>query len=310
VIQVENLRKTFGDTIAVDGISFTAEPGGIFGLLGPNGAGKTTTISCISALLKPTDGHITIMGHDVVRDAMAAKATLGLVPQETALYEDVSARENLHFWAGCYGMRGQELSRRITEVLDLVGLLDRAEEAVSKYSGGMKRRLNFGCGIIHTPQVLLLDEPTVGVDPQSRVRLLDLVRQQADAGVTVLYTTHYMEEAEAICDQIAIIDDGKILAMGSREELRSQVGEADIIRITGKFEPDAVAGAVQEKLPGVEMIEAGSEEILFSMQGAAQNLGTLLSTVQGTGAVLRETAVREPNLETLFIKLTGKELRE
>ncbi len=310
MIQVENLRKEFGDLVAVDDITFTAEPGTIFGLLGPNGAGKTTTISCISGLLKPTDGQVSIMGHDIVRDALAAKGELGLVPQEIALYEDVSAKENLHFWGGAYGMRGTELDDRITEILELVGLLDRADEAVKKYSGGMKRRLNLGCGILHRPNVLLLDEPTVGVDPQSRVRLLDMVRAQADKGVTVLYTTHYMEEAEALCDRIAIIDHGRILAQGTLDELRSQVGEADIVRLVGNFDPESVTAAVKEALPETEVIEAGTEEVLFSLRGAAQNLGALLGAVQSTGSVLRETAVREPNLETLFIKMTGKELRE
>jgi ABC-2 type transport system ATP-binding protein len=173
MIEVSELRKEYGDLVAVGGISFTAEPGAIFGLLGPNGAGKSTTIGCISGLLDPTAGHVRVLGHDVVTDGRAAKEALGIVPQELALYEDLSAQDNLSYWGGAYGLSGSELASRVGEVL---GLQDRAREPVKRFSGGMKRRLNFGCGIVHRPNVLLLDEPTVGVDPQSRVRLLDLVR--------------------------------------------------------------------------------------------------------------------------------------
>ena len=179
MIQVERLRKEYGELVAVKDCSFTAAPGRIFGLLGPNGAGKSTIIGCISGLLRPTSGTARILDHDVVREPLAAKRQLGVVPQELALYEDLSATQNLDFWGGAFGLRGGALKRRIGELLDLIGLQDRAKEAVKKYSGGMKRRLNFACGIVHRPKVLLLDEPTVGVDPQSRVRLLDLVREQA-----------------------------------------------------------------------------------------------------------------------------------
>ena len=179
MINVEHLRKQYGDATAVDDVTFAAEPGRIFGLLGPNGAGKSTTIGCISGLLKPTSGRITVLGHDVVTDSIESRRELGIVPQELALYEELGARENLAYWGAAYGMSGDALKRRVLEVLETIGLGDRAIEPVKRYSGGMKRRLNFGCGIVHRPRVLLLDEPTVGVDPQSRVRLLDLVRQQA-----------------------------------------------------------------------------------------------------------------------------------
>ncbi len=179
MVEVEALRKEYDGLVAVDGLGFAAEPGSIFALLGPNGAGKSTTIGCIAGLLEPTAGTVRVMGHDVVRDGLAARAGLGLVPQELAVYEDLSASDNLEYWGSAYGMRGQALRGRVREVLALVGLLDRATEAVKRYSGGMKRRLNFACGIVHAPRVLLLDEPTVGVDPQSRVRLLELVREQA-----------------------------------------------------------------------------------------------------------------------------------
>jgi ABC-2 type transport system ATP-binding protein len=225
MIKVEQLRKSFGEAIAVDGVTFSAPPGEIFGLLGPNGAGKTTTLNCICGLLTPTSGHIHVSGHDVVRDGVAARRVLGVVPQDLALYEDLTAQENLEYWGGACGMRNPSLRTRARDVLESLGLQDRSKEPVKLFSGGMKRRLNFGCGIMHQPKLLLLDEPTVGVDPQSRVRLLELVREQAKAGACVLYTTHYMEEAETLCDRLAIVDRGKIIAQGTLAELRSMMGE-------------------------------------------------------------------------------------
>jgi ABC-2 type transport system ATP-binding protein len=227
MLEVEQLRKSYGELIAVAGVSFAAQPGEIFGLLGPNGAGKTTTIGCICGLLTTSAGHVRVMGHDVVREGSAARANLGVVPQEIALYEDLSAHENLAYWGGAQRMRNPKLRERIQEVLELTGLQDRAREPIKQFSGGMKRRLNFACSILHSPKVLLLDEPTVGVDPQSRVRLLDLVRAEARAGTCVLYTTHYMEEAEALCDRLAIMDHGKVIAAGTLAELRSMLAERD-----------------------------------------------------------------------------------
>src|SRR5215472_18242876 len=239
MIEVEQLRKQYGDFTAVEDVSFAAHPGEIFGLLGPNGAGKTTSIGCISSLLSPTSGRVRVMGHDVATDGIAARRSIGVVPQEIALYDDLSARENLSYWGGAQGLRGGELRDRIRAVLELTGLLDRAKEPVKQFSGGMKRRLNFACGIVHQPKVLLLDEPTVGVDPQSRVRLLELVREQVGTGTCVLYTTHYMEEAQDLCDRIAIIDHGTLLSMGTLDELRRLIGEKDVLRLTGRFDPQA-----------------------------------------------------------------------
>ena len=209
MIEIEGLHKHYGDLVAVSDVSFTAEEGKIFGLLGPNGAGKSTTIGCISGLLEPTSGRVRVLGHDVILERRAAREQLGVVPQELALYEDLSATENLNYWGSAYGLRGAALKDRIREVLAATGLLDRATEPVKQFSGGMKRRLNLACGIVHRPKVLLLDEPTAGVDPQSRVRLLELVREQVATGTCVLYTTHYMEEAEELCDVLAIIDQGR-----------------------------------------------------------------------------------------------------
>jgi len=309
MIQVETLRKEYDGLVAVDDVSFVARPGEIFGLLGPNGAGKSTTIGCISGLLSPTGGRVAVQGHDVAREPRAAKARMGVVPQEVALYEDLAAEENLRFWGEAYGLHGGLLAERVRAVLETVGLLDRAEDRVETFSGGMKRRLNFGCGIVHEPEVLLLDEPTVGVDPQSRVRLLDLVRGQAAAGVCVLYTTHYMEEAEALCDRLAILDHGRIIASGTLEELRGSMGERDLVRLAGALDPAAVREAVRS-LAGVEVVAAGEDQVTLAVPEASRRLPEILNTVAGTGAAVRETTVTRPSLESLFIRLTGKELRE
>jgi ABC-2 type transport system ATP-binding protein len=309
VIEVENLRKTYGDLIAVDDVSFHAEPGAIFGLLGPNGAGKTTTIGCISGLLKPSDGRIRVMGHDVVHEARASRAKLGVVPQELALYEDLSARENLLYWGSAYGMGGRQLKERVDDVLELAGLSDRSKEAVKKYSGGMKRRLNFACGIVHSPEVLLLDEPTVGVDPQSRVRLIDLVQELKQNGTCILYTTHYMEEAEDICDHLAIIDHGKIIAAGTLSELRSMLGERDLLRLSGTFDAPSVREALSQ-LESLELIHLEDDLLTMAVPHASRHLTAILQALSQTGAEIRETTFTQPSLESLFIKLTGKELRE
>jgi ABC-2 type transport system ATP-binding protein len=295
--------------VAVAELSFDAQPGAIFGLLGPNGAGKSTTIGCISGLLTPTRGRVRVCGHDVVQDGLAARAQMGVVPQELALYEDLSSRENLAYWGAAYGLRGAPLKKSVAAVLERVGLADRARDSVKKLSGGMKRRLNFACGILHRPKVLLLDEPTAGVDAQSRVHLLDLVREQAGAGTCVLYTTHYMEEAEALCDQLAIIDHGTLMAAGSLAELRSLIGERDVVRLSGRFDPAAVREALQT-LGGAEVVAADEASATVALPTAARQLPDLFAALSAAGAEIRETTLTRPSLESLFIKLTGKELRE
>ena len=309
MIEIRQLRKEYGALVAVEDISFEAGPGEIFGLLGPNGAGKSTTIACISGLLEPSGGQLSVMGHDVLRDGPAAKRALGIVPQELALYEDLSARHNLRFWGAAYGLKGAALEGRVTEVLEAVGLADRAKEPVAGFSGGMKRRLNFGCGIVHSPRVLLLDEPTVGVDPQSRVRLLELVREQAQGGTCVLYTTHYMEEAETLCDRLAIVDHGQIKAQGTLEELRALIGERDLVRLSGRFDEGACRAALGG-IEDVELVKAQSDSLLIALEGASRRLPELFAALQEAGTEIAETHVRRPNLESVFIRLTGRELRE
>jgi len=313
MIEVEGLRQRYGQVVAVDGVSFRAEPGTILGLLGPNGAGKSTTIGCISGLLEPQEGSVRVCGHDVVSSRRAARQKLGVVPQELALYDDLSAAENLRYWGQASGLRGRDLRRRVSEVADVLGLSDRAGEPAKNLSGGMNRRLNFGCGVLHEPEVLLLDEPTVGVDPQSRVRLLELVREQARRGTCVLYTTHYMEEAEGLCDRVGIIDHGRIIAMGSLAELRGMLGERDLIRLFGRFDPDKVGPAFSSArdLPDdLEIVHVDPEQLTVAVARASRHLPALFAALDAAGAEVRETTLSQPSLESLFIKLTGKELRE
>ena len=307
MIEVKDLQKSYGDLIAVDRVSFSATAGTVFGLLGPNGAGKSTTISCLSGLLKPKAGSIRVGGYDIAKDAVKAKASLGIVPQELAIYDDLSARDNLAYWGAAYGLKGDKLKQRVDHVLNRIGLTDRASELPKTYSGGMKRRLNFGCGLVHEPAVLLLDEPTVGVDPQSRERLFDLVREEKAKGTCVLYTTHYMEEAEKLCDELAIIDHGKIIAGGTLNGLRAEFGGNDIIQLSGSFELARVEPVITELK--AELLSLSSETLMIAIKDGARVLPAVLQAIGDTGAEIRDTRLSEPNLESLFLKLTGKDLR-
>ena len=309
MIEVKDLQKSYGELMAVKGVSFTARKGSVFGLLGPNGAGKSTVISCICGLLKPTAGTVTVNGFDIVGEAKKAKRSLGVVPQELAIYEDFSARDNLAYWGAAYGLKGRELKSRVAYVLERIGLQDRAGDLPKNYSGGLKRRLNFGCGLVHEPEILLLDEPTVGVDPQSRESLFNLVKEERDKGTCVLYTTHYMEEAENLCDELAIIDHGKIIAAGTLKDLRVQVGESDIIQLSGTFDPIAVEAAILGLAIDSEILVLSSGTLVLAIEEAAAQLPAVLQAVSSTEAEIRETRLTEPNLESLFLKLTGSELR-
>ncbi len=307
MIEVRALQKSYGELVAVDSVSFSAEAGTVFGLLGPNGAGKSTTISCLSGLLKPTAGSISVGGFDMAQDALKAKAGLGIVPQELAIYEDLSARDNLGYWGAAYGLNGAGLKQRVEHVLNRIGLTDRAGDLPKRFSGGMKRRLNFGCGLVHEPAVLLLDEPTVGVDPQSRERLFELVREEKAKGTCVLYTTHYMEEAEKLCDELAIIDHGKIIASGTLKSLRAEFGGNDVIQLSGIFDPPGVEQVVAD-LKG-EVLSLTTDVLMMTIRDGARNLPAILQGISSTGAQIHDTRLSEPNLESLFLKLTGKDLR-
>jgi len=309
MIQIQDLKKAYGDLIAVGGISFSVPMGHIYGLLGPNGAGKSTTIGCLSGLVRPTAGRVQVAGYDVVGEPSLAKQELGVVPQELALYEDLSATDNLSYWGAAYGLRGAELKARVREVLEQIELSDRGKEPVKNFSGGMQRRLNFGCGIVHRPKILLLDEPTAGVDPQSRRKLLDLVREIARGGTCVLYTTHYMEEAQEICDSLGIIDQGRLIAEGTLAELRGLLGERDLLRLAGSFDPERASEALAG-FEGLELVTVEADLLMLSMAGASRHLPALFAALDHADMQVTETTLTQPNLESLFIKLTGRELRE
>jgi len=309
MIQIQDLKKSYGDLQAVGGISFSVPQGRIYGLLGPNGAGKSTTIGCISGLIEPTAGSVRVDGHDLAREPAAAKRSLGVAPQELALYEDLSASDNLAYWGAAYGLRGAALKQRVREVLERIELADRGKEPVKNFSGGMQRRLNFGCGIVHRPKILLLDEPTAGVDPQSRRKLLDLVRELASEGTCVLYTTHYMEEAQEICDELGILDHGELIASGTLEELRGMLGERDLLRLAGRFDA-ARAAEVLGVFEGLELVAVEASSLTLAMPGASRQLPALFGALGEAGMEVGETTLTQPNLESLFIKLTGRELRE
>ena len=247
-------------------------------------------------------------------DGKAARQNLGVVPQEIALYEDLPAVENLRYWGKAYGLRAADLESRVNDVLEYIGLSDRAKDLPKEFSGGMKRRLNFGCGIVHRPPVILLDEPTVGVDPQSRARLFDMVEAERDAGACILYTTHYMEEAERLCDSVAIIDHGKLIAQGTVDELRAKLGARDVLQLSGHFPVDATKRAIEALVDGgnhdLEFIAQEEEGITLTLSQASQHLPVIFEAVSGAGGKVTETSLRSPNLETLFLLLTGTELRE
>jgi ABC-2 type transport system ATP-binding protein len=307
LIEVTNLRKRYGNVDALRGLSFHVAAGEIYGLLGPNGAGKSTTIGILCGLVQPDGGEARLNGIDVLRQPGDARRSLGVVPQEVALYTDLSARDNLAFFGRLYGLRGGDLRARIDRVLQQVSLADRANEPIERYSGGMLRRLNIAAGILHGPKVVLLDEPTVGLDPQTRATILDLVRTIA-ADAAVVYTTHYLDEAERLCHRLAIIDHGAALAEGSLAELRLAAGEREIIALRGVFRPEIVPASIGA-FDDVQLIKSGADELLFSVRSAERELSKLMAIAPAFGEV-REVAIKQPSLENLFIKLTGRELRE
>ncbi len=309
VLVARDLRKRFGDLVAVDGVSFHIRAGETYGLLGPNGAGKTTTISMVAGLLARDGGDVVVAGQPLTARSTQEKAAIGLVPQDLALYPDLTGRENLAFFGGLYGMRKAELERRVTDVLEIIGLVERADDRTDEYSGGMKRRLNIGLGLLHGPKLLILDEPTVGVDPQSRRAILDSVEQLSTEGMSVLYTTHYMEEAERVCDRVGIIDEGKLVAEGTRRELVALVGKRDRIHLAASGDLRA-AGAAASRMEPVSETSVTSESIELIASGGRTLLPTLLATVHDAGATVSSVDVIEPDLEAVFLHLTGKALRD
>jgi len=308
-IEVNNLKKSFGDFQAVQDASFKADSGEVLSLLGPNGAGKSTTISMLSGLLAPTEGDASIMGHSVTKEPEAAKKSLGVVPQDIALYPDLSARENLVFWGKMYGLRGAALKQRVDEVLDVIGLADRQKDHVGKFSGGMKRRVNIGAALLHKPDVIIMDEPTVGIDPQSRRHILDNVKELNKQGMTVLYTTHYMEEAAELSNHIAIMDKGKVIAYGTHDELIKLVGEQTRIDIMLNVEGSNVQ-ETWKQVDGVAKIDAQDGTITVLVDDSNRVLPHLFEEASKAGVRITSVDIQEPNLETVFLHLTGRALRD
>lgn len=308
-IQVEHFQKSFSANRAVVDVSFCVQPGEIFSLLGPNGAGKTTTIAMLSTLLKPDGGEAWIMGHSILTDSHAARAALGVVPQEIALYDDLSARENLSFWGKMAGLRGGRLKTRVDEILNWIGLSDRAGEKVAKYSGGMKRRVNIAAALLHKPAVIFMDEPTVGIDPQSRRNILDGVVALKKQGMTVLYTTHYMEEAQELSDHIAIMDHGRLIAMGTQAELVKIVGETDRIRLVTTGTGDALTTA-WAAIPGVKNVSAQDGVYTVLAQDGHRTLPRLFEAAGDLASRIASVEIQQPDLEAVFLHLTGRALRD
>lgn len=309
ILEADSLVKRFGDLTAVDGVNVHISEGETFGLLGPNGAGKTTSISIICGLLTADGGTVFVAGEEISPTSTRGRSAIGLVPQDLAIYPDLTAEENLEFFGHLYGMTGEPLRDRVDEVLELVGLADRRDDQTKEYSGGMKRRLNIGIGLLHRPRLLVLDEPTVGVDPQSRNAILESVESLSREGMAVLYTTHYMEEAERLCDRVAIIDEGRIQAEGTRRELVSMVGEKDRVAIEGTGDLTRAAEALRA-LDGITDASASDHRIDVLTTNSSAILPELLSTVAGSGGSITGVEVQEPNLEAVFLHLTGKALRD
>ena len=311
ILEVKDLKKNYGDFAAVKGITFDIKEGEIFSLLGPNGAGKTTTISMLSTLYAPTAGDATIAGHSVTKSPMDVRHAIGVVPQDLALYEDLSARENLTFWGQMYGLSGSSLKNRVEEVLGQIGLVDKAKDRVKTYSGGMKRRVNIGVGLLHKPKLLFMDEPTVGIDPQSRRAILDTVKDLNKQGMTVLYTTHYMEEAEELSNRVGIIDHGELIAIGTQKELTQQVGETEtlLLHIGENEDPEALISALKG-IDGVLEANAINHEISVITHSAADVMAPVVTKANERGIKIHSIDIREPNLEAVFLHLTGRALRD
>ncbi len=311
IVVVEELRKRYGSATAVDGVSFAVHQGETFGLLGPNGAGKSTTLAVMSGLLRPDGGDVWIGGVSVRRSVREAQAMIGVVPQSLALYEDLSAKANLNYFAKLRGVPKAARAAEVSRVLKIVALEDDAGRRVSKFSGGMKRRLNIAIGLLGNPRVLLLDEPTVGIDPQSRRHILDSVRRLADEGMTIIYTSHYMEEVEYLCRRVAIMDRGKIIAQGPVDEVRALAG--DSVTLILPTPSGALGNAVDldalKRSVNVPM-EVGSVEMRFLLPQGSRQAPELINTLRDTGVPLDGMRLETPNLETVFLSLTGKALRD
>ncbi|MBA3927337.1 ABC transporter ATP-binding protein [Listeria rustica] len=310
IVEIEQLTKKFEKNIAVDNLDLTIEQGQIFGLLGPNGAGKSTTISVLCGLLKKNSGQIRLFGEEQESHSLEIKQRIGLVPQDIALYSDLSAFENVRFFAGLYGIRGKELDAAANTALEFVGLADKAKDKPGTFSGGMKRRLNIACAIAHKPELIIMDEPTVGIDPQSRNYILKSIKKLNASGCTIIYTSHYMEEVEELCDYISIIDHGKVIAEGTKEQLVSLVSDRKEMRLVvddaSKIDLEALRA-----ISGILLVEVTEGNALnITSNSEVNNLNAVLDMLIGQSVEVMEMNQQTLNLETVFLNLTGRKLRD
>ena len=308
LLRVQGLFKAFGPVRAVDSVSFEVRPGEIYGLLGPNGAGKTTSISMISGLLKPDAGEVFVAGHPFWSDPQKAKRIMGVVPQELAIYEELTGRENLEFWGRMAGLSSTAAKSRAAELLEALTLTDRAQDVVKNYSGGMKRRINLGCALLHKPQLLLLDEPTVGIDPQARLNILEFIRNLRASGTAILYTTHYLEEAETLCQRIGIIDHGRLLAEGTLKEMQDRLGGDRLFVLEADLKdasPEAWDGFHQR----FRVIQKTERQLVVAAVGD-RDPSACLKDLLGLPVRIENVTLKRPSLNDVFLQLTGRELRE
>lgn len=308
IMEVNNLKKRYGNNEAVKGISFSVKEGEILGLLGPNGAGKSTIINILSTALKSTEGQIKFMNKNILENKKVYKSSIGIVPQNLAIFENIPAIENVKYFSAFYGLKGKELNAKSEEALNMVGLLDKARELPKNYSGGMKRRLNIACALAHNPKILILDEPTVGIDPHSRNNILEVIKELRSNGTTVIYTTHYMEEVEAISDRIIIVDKGEIIAEGTLEELKKDIGDNIVYNIYGEGIENIDIGILYS-IEGIKNVQV-EEGLSISVSKDYDNTDIIISKLMENKIKIKKIVNEEQNLETIFLKLTGNSLRD
>ncbi len=310
ILRIEGVTKRFGDIVAVDNVTLSLDAGEIFGLLGPNGAGKSTAINMVTGLLSMDKGKIYLLDMDIKKHSMEAKRNTGIVPQDIAIYEDLTSLENVKFFASLYGLKGSELTAAAEEALAFTGLSDKARAYPKGFSGGMKRRLNIACAIAHKPKLIIMDEPTVGIDPQSRNHILQSVKRLNEMGCTIIYTSHYMEEVEEICTRIAIMDHGKIISQGTREELKALITDSNVVWITAADHVSRVSEDKIREIPGVQTLEIEENTVKISSAREVSNLDRIILYFTSNGISIKSVESKVPDLETVFLSLTGRRLRD
>lgn len=310
IVEITNATKRYDDKLVVDNINMNIEKGEIFGLLGPNGAGKSTLISMICGLVKKDKGIIKIGNYDIDKEKIKAKEFIGLVPQDICLYEDLSGYDNLKFWASMYKLRGAKLKERMNEVIDAAGLNEKIKQKVKTYSGGMKRRLNIAAAVMHHPEIIIMDEPTVGIDPQSRNHILEYTMNlNKNLGTTIIYTTHYMEEAEHLCTKLAIMDEGKVIAYGSKEDIKRMVTDEENAKIFVEGYREEMELKLKE-IEGIRKVSYSSPELSLVLKNSSESLNYVIEELIKSGVKIKNINMEAPSLENVFLSLTGKSLRD